>query len=222
LLSGSAPFVAVDRADGPSDEARTEAFGKVGVVQSQLVKEDHPANFYLAIHKDELHQRWFLSAYVRNMFPGAVFGGAARSLDLKVVSFRRQNDKVFLVDADDRKKTSDLFDPAILIDAFPIISDYAPFNALPGAENYYLIDPAAGLNQFTLVGDLFGSGFGARLSTELSFVQGFRVIEDGITYEQVFTAYAEDPDEAAWSLWENPFRVAGTLGMAIRRYEETP
>ncbi len=214
------PFVAIPRDDVPQDKI-DEALDGIGVSRAALVKEDAPKHFYLAIHKSQLHERWFLSAYIRQAFPGGVFGGAARSVDTRVVTFREQNGKLFMIDADTRKHQSDLFDPTILIDAFPIITDHDPFESMPGSQNYVLIDPAAGLNQFSMVGDLFGSGFGFRLDTELSFVQGFRNLTDGMTYEQVFTAYFAEPDTAASELGENPFRLAGTLGMSLRKYKES-
>jgi hypothetical protein len=219
ILTGDA-FVAIERGDDWADAA-DEALGELGVVRSQIVTESQPKHFYLAIHKGQLNQRYFLSAYLRQLFPGAVMGGAARSVDTKVVTFREQNGKLFLIDADSRKVTSDLFDPTILIDAFPLVEGYEPFENAAGSEDYVLIDPAAGLNQFTMVGELFGSGFGVRLDTELSFVQGFHALKEGIGYEQVFTAYFNEPDNQVLAIDENPFRVAGTLGMALRKYTES-
>lgn len=68
-------------------------------------------SFYLAIRKSELGQRWFLSAYLKQISPGAVFYGAASTLGTRVVSFNEQNGKLFVFDVDERKTTSDIFDP---------------------------------------------------------------------------------------------------------------
>jgi hypothetical protein len=219
LLNGQS-FVAIERDGAPTALEAREALKGIGVIQSALISPDGPQNFYLAVRRADLDKRWFLTAYVRDIFPGAVNGGAASELDLRVVTFRQQNDKLFMIDADGRKQTSDLFDPDILIDAFPIITDYAPFQAMPGASDYVLIDPATGLNQFSLIGDLFTTGAGARLNVDLNFLQRFRNIADGITYEHVFSGYDDQADKTATTFQENPFRVSGTLGVALRQYRE--
>ncbi|MFP2927502.1 zinc-dependent metalloprotease [Pyxidicoccus sp. 3LG] len=177
-------------------------------------------SFYLAIRKSELGQRWFLSAYLKQLFPGAVAYGAASSLGTRVVSFKEQNGKLFVFDADDRKTTSDVFDPQVLVEAWPIVNDYGAFNGLRGSNGYILVDPTAGLNRFGLIGDAFGEG-GVRFEVELSFAQRFRKISDGVTFEQVFTGYADvaDPD-APYYMEDNLLKNSGTLGIALRKYQE--
>lgn len=177
-------------------------------------------SFYLAIRKSELGQRWFMSAYLKQLFPGAVFYGAASSLGTRVVSFKEQNGKLFVFDVDDRKTTSDVFDPQVLVEAWPIVNDYGAFNSLRGSGSYILVDPTAGLNRFALIGEAYGQG-GVRFEVELSFAQRFRKISDGITFEQLFTGYADQPDPGAPGyLEDNLLRTSGTLGIALRRYQE--
>ncbi|WP_342377804.1 zinc-dependent metalloprotease [Myxococcus stipitatus] len=181
--------------------------------------------FYLAIRKNELGQRWFLSTFWKQLFPGGVEMGAAVSLGTRVVTFQEQNGKLFILDADHRKKSSDLFDPTVLVDAYPIIRDFQPFNRLRGADQYLLIDPTAGLSRINAASDYFSryiadSAF--RFEEELAFAQRFRRIEDGVTYEKVFTGMA---DRTPYFNVDNPlepnrFRVSGTLGMALRKYQE--
>ncbi|MET0591190.1 MAG: hypothetical protein ABW133_00720, partial [Polyangiaceae bacterium] len=84
--------------------------------------------FYLAINRAELGNRWFMSGYLGQYYPGGVAAGAAMSLGTRVVSFRVQNGKLFLFDVDDRKKVSGTFDPQVVVDAYPIVTDYEPFN----------------------------------------------------------------------------------------------
>src|SRR5437868_3535129 len=50
--------------------------------------------FYIVLNKKELGQKWFLSAYMKQLFPGAVAYGAAQSLGTKVVSFKIYNGKM--------------------------------------------------------------------------------------------------------------------------------
>jgi hypothetical protein len=185
------------------------------------VVDDARASFYLAIRRSELPQKWFLSAYSKQAHPGGVVYTAATTLGTRVVSFEEQNGKLFVFDVDTRKQMSDIFHPQVLVDAYPIIKDHGPFNRLPGSSQYVLIDPTAGLNRFGVVGDARGED-GVRFQVELSFAQRFRRIADGVTFEQVYTGYAEAPDADAATWWgeDNVFRTAGTLGIALRRYSE--
>lgn len=177
-------------------------------------------SFYVAIRKSELGQKWFLSAFLKQNFPGGVPYGAASTLGTRVVSFKVQNGKLFVFDVDERKATSDVFDPEVLVEAYPIVNDYGPFNRLFGANQYVLFDPTAGLNRFGVMGDYYGE-YGQRFQVELSFAQRFRRITDGITFEQVFTGYSETPDPASPDYLENNvFRTSGTLGIGLRKYTE--
>jgi hypothetical protein len=216
LLAG-ADFVAI-----PREVSRTEAAARereleeAGTPTARLRAAPASTSFYLAIKKSSLSERWFLSAFLQQWFPGQVSWGAATSLGTRVVSFKIQNDKLFVFDADDRHTSSSVFDPDVLVEAYPLVD--AP--NLPGAGQYVFIDPSAGLNRFDLLSDWFGTNpWPIRFETELSFMQNFRQLADGATYEQVFTGYADqpivdDPIEA------NTFRGSGTLGIALRRYKE--
>lgn len=216
LLAG-ADFVAI-----PREVSRTEAAARqrqleeAGTPSSRLRAAPPSTGFYLAIKKTSLSERWFLSAFLQQWFPGQVSFGAATSLGTRVVSFKIQNDKLFVFDADDRHTSSDVFDPDVLVEAYPLVA--AP--PLPGANQYVFIDPAAGLNRFDLLSDAFGMSWApVRFETELSFMQNFRQISDGATFEQVFTGYADQPivDDP---IEYNTFRGSGTLGIALRRYQE--
>lgn len=78
---------------------------------------DRNEDFYLAIRRNTLDQKWFLSVYLKELSP---FGPNPSTLGTKVVRFREQNGKLFVFDADDRRATSDVFSPDLIIDAFPI------------------------------------------------------------------------------------------------------
>jgi hypothetical protein len=174
-------------------------------------------SFYLAINKSELGKKYFLSAYITQYFPGAVAYGAARSLGTRVVTFKVQNGKLFVFDAADGHKDSDTFDPSLIVDAYPIVT-----GAMTGgnSQNFVVFDPAAGMNRFNALSDAF-SGGAVKFQVELSYLQRFRKISDGATFEQVFTGYADMADPNAWMLGENnAFRASGTLGIALRKYSE--
>ncbi|HEU4539248.1 MAG TPA: zinc-dependent metalloprotease [Polyangiaceae bacterium] len=180
---------------------------------------DGAKNFRLAIHKGELGKPWFLSAYLKQLFPGAVAGGAASSLGTRVVSFEAQNGKLFVFDVDRRKKTSDVFDPQVLVEAYPVVTDGA-WAGLAGADDYVVFDPAAGLNRFDAAGAAFGAG-GRDFETELSFLQGFRQLDDGVSFEQVFTGHlTPGTPRAPGDIEPNQFAYSGTMGVALRRYAE--
>jgi hypothetical protein len=136
-----------------------------------------------------------------------------------VVSFQVQNGKLFMFDASNTKNTSDTFSPELVIDAYPIVND-ATFAKLPNAKNYVLIDPSQSLGQFSLLSDAYGSG-GVQFNITVSFLQNFRALSDGATFEQVFTGYANQADPNAASQGEdNALRASGTLGISLRQYAE--
>ena len=214
LASPAAPslsdaFVPVYR-QTPSDvmerrQALTSSTGATGITEAP------GQDFYLAIHKKELGSRWFMAAYLTQAAPQGEASGAARSLGTRVVSFKVQNGKLFVFDAGDHNASSDPFRPELLLEAYPIVQGYGPFERQKGSSDYVLFDPAAGLNRFRLLPDA-----GAPLEVDLSFSQRFRKVSDGATFEQVFsgtTRTAPQPGSV-------PGRVTGTLSLALRRYAE--
>lgn len=217
-LDSNAPFIAIPRVTSAETKAlRQRALHAAGVI-------DQPASgtdFYLAINKKELGSgKWFLSSYLKQYFPGGVAGGAARSMGTRVVSFQTQNGKLFVFDTDSRKESSDVFNPDVLVDAYPIVS-YSPFDRLPGSTAFVLFDPAAGLNDFAVLGDAFAGGSQpVKFSTELNFLSSYRSLTDGITFEQTFSGYADQPLNDDY-VEPNAFRASGTLGIGLRRYAET-
>src|SRR5207302_347727 len=86
-----------------------------------------------------------------------------------------------------RKLSSDTFDPSLLVESYPVVETYAPFLGLPGHDKYVLFDPAAGLNRFGVLSDAYAQGSQPiHFQVDLSFMQAFRAIADGVTFEQVF------------------------------------
>src|SRR5205823_6342832 len=79
---------------------------------------DHNEDFFLAVRRNTLDHKWFLSVYLKELSP---FGPNPSTLGTRVVRFREQNGKLFVFDADDRRATSDVFSPDLIIDAFPIV-----------------------------------------------------------------------------------------------------
>lgn len=218
LLAG-ADFVAIPRTVSATEAAARRAKLDAAGMPADRHHAAPGQSFYLAIKKSALADRWFLSAFLEQYFPGQVSFGAAQSLGTKVVSFKVQNDKLFVFDADDRHANSSVFDPDVLVEAYPLVTDPAIVNQ-PGGNQYVFIDPAAGLNRFDLLGDYFGSNpWPIRFEVELSFLQNFRAIGDGITYQQVFTGYADQPIGDG-QIDPDTFRGSGTMGIALRRYKE--
>ncbi|WP_394825391.1 zinc-dependent metalloprotease [Pendulispora albinea] len=231
VLQHEQAFVPISRTLSRDLSVRANALSGLGTqaVPSANAKE----SFYLAINKKELNRRYFLSAYMKQAYPGSVGAGAAASLGTRVVTFREQNGKLFVFDAQDGRASSDTFDPALIIEAYPVVDHYSPFLGLAGHDDYVLFDPAAGLNRFGVVSDLYAHGdlssiYGAgsqplHFQVDLSYLQNFRRINDGSTFEQVFTGAVNEPvpeNQAAPSNPANPFTASGTLGIALRRYSE--
>ncbi|HEY0880060.1 MAG TPA: hypothetical protein VGD87_00955, partial [Archangium sp.] len=175
-------------------------------------------SFYLALNRAQLGQKWFLSAYLTQWHP-AEAGLAARSLGTRVVTFKVQNDRLYVFEVTDGATWSDALDPQRIIEAYPLVKDFAPFNAQPGAGNYVLFDPSAGLNRFDLMSDDFAASYSARFEVELSYLQRYRPLADGISFEQVFTGYTEVPGPGVLG-FDQPFRGQGTMAISLRRYAE--
>ncbi|HEU4412437.1 MAG TPA: zinc-dependent metalloprotease [Polyangiaceae bacterium] len=178
-------------------------------------------SFYLAVRKDALDERWFLSAYLKQYHPE----GGGYSIGTRVVSFRVQNEKLFVFDADARKRQSDTFDPEVVLEAYPLV-DPKKLGNFPERDEYVAFDPAAGLNRFGALNDVeFEPGapaYETRLEVEVSFAQNFHHVDDGVAFEQVFSGYFEAPDQVGdpGEIEPNPFRASGTLALALRRYRE--
>ncbi len=168
---------------------------KTGQTDANAAPASNSQSFYIAINKKELEQKYFLSAYLTQYFPGAVQSGAGSSLGTRVVTFRQQNGKIFVFDAADTHKDS---------------------------KNFVAFDPAAGLNRFGALSDAFAQGAQpVKFQIELSYLQRFRRTGDGVTFDQVFTGYAGAGNSQSWLGGENDaFRASGTLGIALRKYKE--
>jgi hypothetical protein len=222
LLQQGASFVSVRRTLGGDVVARRQ-----GLRLESVPGSDATESFYLAINKKDLNKRYFLSAYMKQNSPGRPSGLAALSMGVKVVTFRVQNGKLFVFDAGDGKALSDTFDPTLIVEAYPLVEGYAPFTATAGSEQYVLVDPAAGLNRFGMVSDVFADArFNpVHFQIDLSFLQAFRRIADGVTFEQVFTGSVADPvdppsPDAPPPPPGNAFTVSGTLAIGLREYRE--
>ncbi len=230
--SADTPFIAVYRSDGHvlrsltylrevlAPAAANAANPDPGPVPFATSPAGNDRDFYLAIRRSELGKKYFMSAYLKNYYPGGVGGGAGRSLGTRVVTFKVQNGKLFVFDVDDRKKVSSTFDPEVVIDAYPIVERFPALSAGDGFDDYVLIDPAAGLNKFGFVGDAAANDE-STFQVDLTYLQRFRHATDGITFEQLFSGVGTKGDTAAATEGaSNQYRGSGTLGIAFRRYTE--
>jgi hypothetical protein len=218
LLADDQPFIAVPRASSADvaemRSALTTGPGGAGAMGVQPGEN----NFYLAIRKDVLDQPWFLSAFLKQFQDRSPsISVPFFSLGTRVVSFERQNDKLFLFDVSGQHTASAVIDPPNVLEAYPLV-DLPEFNRLRGADRYVLIDPSAGLNRFGITGDLFEDWpFSAypegdlRLRVGIAFMQNFRQLADGVSFDEIFTGEIAGVEPAPYTAW-------GTLGLTIRRY----
>ena len=213
-LADDAPLVMIPRGltSGSSTGTKKQGLSADGGLDGY----DKSESFYVAIHKNELGQKWFLSAYMAQFQPASAL--PAYSLGTRVVSFKVQNGKLFVFDVSDTHSWADGLTPDVLVEAYPIVTDFANFNRMANAKSYILIDPSEGMNRFSALGDAF-AGAGARFQIDLSYLQRFRKLDDGAAWEQVFTGYSETP-VPGYTEAGQPFRASGTLGLALRRYTE--
>lgn len=225
-LINNESFVAINK---PAEAAT--AMIRVGGAQGASSGPVNPVqgagtnDFYLAVSKKSLGDRWFLSGFVKQYYPGdgVPADNAVQSLGTRVVSFQVQNGKLFMFDVSDGRKSSNLFDPQVLVEAYPLVTNYAPFQALANHDNYVLIDPSAGLNKFQASANLYTDSYLAptgapNFNVGLAFMQNFRKIADGVTYEMVFSGNGLVDDGAGN---QSTYYAAGTLGVALRKYAES-
>ncbi|MEO8703978.1 MAG: zinc-dependent metalloprotease [Kofleriaceae bacterium] len=210
VLTGDDLLVPIARELDPALAARRAQIAPGGQRSGNTNK-----TFYLAVRKSALEQKWFWSVYLEQLQP---FGPSPGTLGTRVVRFRQENDKLFVFDADDRRATSDVFNPDLIIDAFPIVED-EHFHSLPGSGNYVLIDPGAGFNRFGAVADWFGASE-VKMQTELSFVEDFHASSDGGRYEQIVTLYSDFPIGFPDDVDPNDYRMSATMSVNIRKYSE--
>ena len=219
ILVGDPAFAAVPRVSASDvDEVRSALSSGATSGAATLGVQPGESNFYLAIRKDVLAERWFLSAYLKQAAERA-FDVIAPwgSLGTRVVSFKRQNDKLFMFDVSEQRMASEVIDPPNLLEAYPIV-ELPEFDRLRGSEKYVLVDPSAGLNRFSVTSEIFKDWGFSSLDTKpdtglrvgLAFMLNFRSLPDGISYEQVFTGDYAGSDEL-YTFW-------GLLGLTLRRY----
>jgi hypothetical protein len=212
-LEAGEDFVSVQKAVG-GDIALTSRGSGPDVV----VTPDASGDFYVAIKKSLLGSRWFLTAYMKQFYPDFGAGSMGYGLGTRIVSFETQNDQLFVFDASEEFEFSRLNDPELLVEAYPIVRR-PEFERLPGADDYVLFDPAQGLNDFSITGNIYADPFLAGslpLEIGASFMQSFRPLADGAAFEQVFVG--ADPGlgiTTTSSVW-------GTLGIALRHYSVSP
>ena len=217
LLAQDALFASVPRDDG---SATVQSALQTGRGMSQLSDVTPNETFYLAVNKKALGQRYFLSGYLKQLVPGGVQNGAASSFGTRVVSFKVQNGKLFVFDVSHAGATSTTFDPELILEAYPIIKGVARFEGQKKASDYVLVDPSAGLNHFNFVSDGYdNAGAPDNVTVDVSFLQHYRSIKDGVTFEQVFTGLAATPLYDPYGVELNGLRVAGTIGVSLRKYE---
>src|SRR5262245_38808814 len=87
LLAKGDAFVEVQRPRNP------EGIAFLQTASAPVGFQDGDHTFFVAIRRDLLAERWFLSAFVKQFFPGDVSALADFSLGTRVVSFAEQNDK---------------------------------------------------------------------------------------------------------------------------------
>ncbi|WP_394849592.1 zinc-dependent metalloprotease [Pendulispora brunnea] len=220
LLARDQAFVSIART--LSKELTQKADATSGGAALSVPSSHAKDSFYVAINKKELNRRYFLSAYAKQLLANPQPGPfPATSLGTRVVTFRVQNGKLFVFDAQDGLASSDIFDPSSIIEAYPLVGDYEPFLSLRGHDDYVLFDPAGGLNRFGIVSDAYAKGDKPlHFQVDLSYLQNFRRVNDGATFEQVFTGALNDTTTGSPDYDENWYRISGTLGVALRRYTE--
>lgn len=184
------------------------------------------AGFFLALRKSALTERYFYSVYGRSLFTGSAGRpvsndrGTSIALGTRVVTFRVSSDRLFMIDADNRRvQSAEVFPDTGIVDAFPLVPPTNPWAQAPGAQDYVVIDPAQGQNRFGVDDETSLSGIDTRFAVDAAMVRRFRTLDDGFTFDKTFVGYFETPTPTA------PARVGraqGSVGVALRKYVESP
>jgi Met-zincin len=111
-----------------------------------------------------------------------------------------------------------VFDPTLVLEAWPLVTGSDKFNKDQDRDKYVLIDPAAGLNRFNLYADYYFQP--PQFKVGISYLQNFRKLPDGAAFQQVFTGEATGQVHDFAGNEFNLNRVSGTLGIALREYKE--
>jgi Met-zincin len=198
-------------------ELSADEKSKVAGISHQGLSNDNTETFYLALKRSELSQKYFLSAYLKQLYP--LLTPPAFTLGTKVVTFKLQNDHVVIFDADDRKTSSATFNPDVVVESYPVVYDSKRFNSAPNANDYILIDPAAGLNRFNVVAEAF-SDTDTTYSTDVQFSDRFRTVTDGVQFDQVFSGHFNKAINVLLDgVQTNAFQMSGTISMSLRKYK---
>ncbi|WP_144369958.1 zinc-dependent metalloprotease [Myxococcus stipitatus] len=179
---------------------------------------DGERSFYLAIRRSELSQRWFWSATMRHFFPDGAAWGMPRFLRTEVVRMKEYNGRLFFLDARDGRLLGGNEKPDIPLEAYPIVTDYAPFNRLPGSDQYVLFDPASGLGRLGVAGDRWFGGVDFLM--EHRFAQRFRRFSQGVMFEEVFAGRLSIPEDRDMYAEYSATRFVGTVVLSLSKYQE--
>ena len=107
-----------------------------------------------------------------------------------------------------------------MLEAWPIVTNSDTFNRDAEKDRYVLIDPAAGLNRFNMFADYYYQP--PQFHVGLSYLQNYKKLPDGVSFQQVFTGEATEPVHDIYGNEYNLNRISGTLGLALREYKEGP
>lgn len=200
-----------------------------GLVALPAVLSDAPVErvgeagvqFYLALKRSELGVPYFLTTYLKQIYP--LTSIPASVLDAKVVSFELQNGRLYMFDVDKRKRSSKQYDPDVVIDAYDVIASGAAVDSVANAGEYLTFDPSSGRNDFGVLSSTLSvdEADGGRFTQDLSFLDRFLSLPDGVQYDLVFAGHFERA--LTWndgSLQDNPLLFNGSASVALRRYRE--
>jgi hypothetical protein len=227
-LSEGAAFVALPiTANG----AQSFAQGKVS---------SDGTEFYLAINRNQLGNRFFFTATIANWLeyqnpeggPNPLWSYPADLLSA-IVTFEIHDGKLYVIDASKQWHWTNALNPEVVLDAYPIVTD-SSFNDMDNHDHYVLINPAAGdqLRYIDQNGLLGGSHVCNNCNDApritLSFAQNFRATSDAsgansaVMFDQVVSGVIDATDLGTNVTQQSDMKFSGTLGITIRPYSDGP
>lgn len=217
--SGVPGFVAIGRSEfviRGQDEASEFRRGlSPGAIQAN-------GDFLIGVHESQLNRRYFLSGFLESSSPSLPPVG----LGTRVVSFKLQNSKLFVLNADDRSVEKLDFQTPEIIDVLPVLRSYRGIPMSLVAPGYVVFDPDSALNGLEVVSSPLAAAAGAigveaqPFQIQMSYSRDFQSLDDGFRFKKVLTGQSSASSTRDPSGRRN-LAMSATVSVTMRDYSES-
>jgi hypothetical protein len=142
LLAGAGVLAGCTPADGESVRLGALNSPVLGDPFVAIPRAGDPSSLYLAVHRSELGRPWFLDAALTQASPADVIGGVPRLLGTRMVELRADGTRVYVTTVSASGSSENRGEAGAVVDSYPVVTGYRPFETLPRAGEYVLVDVA--------------------------------------------------------------------------------